>query len=128
MKSIFSLAIALLTCLSIHAQHKLSGVVQSEAGEEMLGAYVILKDTKYATSSNHEGRFKFEDLPSGKYLLKVSFVGYETYSKEIDLESDNYLEITLKEGIIKGEEVIIYATRATDKTPTTFTSDSWIPP
>ena len=124
MKSIFSLAIALLTCLSIHAQHKLSGVVQSEAGEEMLGAYVILKDTKYATSSNHEGRFKFENLPSGKYLLKVSFVGYETYSKEIDLESDNYLEITLKEGIIKGEEVIIYATRATDKTPTTFTNVS----
>ena len=37
MKSVLSLAIVLLTCLSIHAQHKLSGIVKSETGEEMLG-------------------------------------------------------------------------------------------
>jgi hypothetical protein len=39
-------------------------------------------------------------IPSGNYIIKVSYIGYETFIKDIDLKSDLVINVDLKaEGI-----------------------------
>lgn len=50
-----------------------SGVVQSAAGQPVVGAKVLLRGTQEAQTANTgtDGHFRFSDIPSGHYDLKV---------------------------------------------------------
>ena len=37
----------------------------------------------YGTTSDEKGRFTFKQVATGNYLLRVSFIGYETYWKDV---------------------------------------------
>ncbi len=51
-------------------------VTDARTGEPIVGATILVKGTKYGTSSNLQGRFII-NIESGKILV-ISFVGYET--------------------------------------------------
>jgi len=103
------------------AQHHISGTVNDISGGTLPGATVQLLDTEYGVIADDEGNFRLNNIPSGDYSLQVSFVGFETYVSGINVSSDkNYLKVILKESVLIGEEVFVYATRAHDKTPTTY--------
>ncbi len=63
--------------------------------------------------SNDEGFFKFEDLNTGSYLLKASYVGYEdTYSAPFELNENLRLDaLVLKESAEFLNEVTVTARR-----------------
>lgn len=104
------------------AQLTLSGQITDERGTPLPGATIKLKDTRFGQSSDLEGAFQIVDIPKGRYVVQISFVGFETLSNSINISKDTEIDISLKESIIYGDEVIVYATRANDKTPTTFTN------
>jgi outer membrane receptor protein involved in Fe transport len=62
----------------------------SKTGEPMTGATATLANTRYTTTVGLDGSFTFRHIPAGKYLVRVSSVGY-TPSPEISVElaSDN---------------------------------------
>ncbi len=64
-----------------------SGVVSdSDNGVKILGANLILKGTDYGTVSDSQGQFLIPKIPSGKYTIVVSFVGYENFKQTIDVQ------------------------------------------
>ena len=102
----------LIISIPLFSQNKytLSGYVKDAAtGEDLIGAYVYLKqDVTTGTVTNIYGFFSMT-LPEGNYDIVISYIGYETQNKSLDLNSDLRLNIQLKLGqeleevVIKGE-------------------------
>ncbi len=116
--------LVLIANINLYAQFSLSGTVTDEQGNFLPGASVKLQNTKFGTGTDSDGEFIIKKIPAGEYTILVSFVGFENYINPIEIESDKNISIKLKESIIWGDEVIVYATRANEKTPTTFTNVS----
>lgn len=60
-------------------QQTLRGQVFDAVAQKALsGATVLLEGSSSGTSTDENGKFRFENLPVGRYRLRVSFVGYDT--------------------------------------------------
>ena len=106
---------------AIFSQHSISGKVSDkQTGKALEGANVIIKNTFKSTATNKNGEFFVSKLRDGSYILNISFIGYETHKQKIDLKKDVKLDIKLLSKSILGEEVIITATRASEKSPIAF--------
>ena len=55
-------------------------------GSFLPGANVYLSGTNYGSSSDRSGSFTINNVPSGNYVLKVSYVGYTEFSVDIELD------------------------------------------
>ena len=104
------------------AQNDLRGSIQDQSTEEPLsGANIILKSqTNRIIASDYNGRFEFKNLKAGDYVLEVSFVGYEAFSKAISIPYDEAIIIGLELDPYLDDQVIVTATRASEKTPLSF--------
>ncbi|PKD21636.1 hypothetical protein APR41_01200 [Salegentibacter salinarum] len=107
-------ALLFLFTNSLIAQHTLQGKLVTETNEPIAFANVVLLNAEDSTSvykgtiSEDNGAFVLEEITTNDYLLKVSFVGYEKFLKQISIKSDKKLgEITIKEGASNLDEVTI---------------------
>lgn len=76
-------------------------------------AHAILGASQQVDITNKEGRFTFTNLKPGTYLLRISRIGYHTYSKEVQVEKgeSKSLNITLRPRSYDSETVVVTATR-----------------
>lgn len=82
-----------LLSIIIYAQETtgvLSGHVRSEDGEVLPGASVSLKNTSYGKVADVDGRYYLEHIRPGTYRLVVTFLGYQTFSKEINIKAGEH--------------------------------------
>lgn len=63
-------------------------VIEKDSEESIPFAAVLIVGTDLGTTSDEGGHFTFTNLKAGKYLLRVSSVGYITQEKEVEV-SDN---------------------------------------
>lgn len=92
LRLLFMLCIILVNTIALSAQspqQTLRGqVMDAVAQKSLASANVILEGTTLGTTTDENGKFRFENLPVGRYRLRVSFVGYDTLVvPEILLES-----------------------------------------
>ena len=85
------------------------GIVKDEEGKPITYANIYLKDTFDGTSSDDKGSFAFETYETGIQTLIVSFIGYESFDQEININKNITLDIVLKELITRADEVVITA-------------------
>lgn len=124
LKSCLSALLILLSC-NAFAQFAISGTVkEAKTNHPLSGATVQLEGTNNATLSDEFGHFQFEKLKEGSYTVHVKFIGYADKTENVTLNANVELTILLEENFQLTEEVIVYATRANDKTPTTFSNVS----
>lgn len=100
----------------------ISGKVIDEATKEPL-AYVniVVRDMakKVITGgiTDDAGAFKIKDLPKGKSIVEVQFIGYKTHASEINItgknKSVNLGTIPLKEDSSELDEVVVRAETST---------------
>lgn len=93
----------------------LSGYVLSQdSNEPLAGATIKLQAADRATSSDEDGSFVLENLPSGSFKLSVRYLGYSDFHADITLINDQQLKITarLVPTVLKGREVVTVQTRA----------------
>lgn len=82
-----------LMCTNLWAQKiTVSGtVVEEETSEPVFSASVVLlnPDSTMAcgASSNMEGRFTLPAVKAGKYIFRITYVGFKTYFKNVQLSS-----------------------------------------
>lgn len=100
----------------------IGSVTDAETSLPLAGAHILIENTFIATISSSSGLFMITGLKQGEYLIKVSYIGYETFSSSLKINKDTTLEISLKPSAIMGSEVIVTATRAADNSPTTFST------
>lgn len=102
----------LLLGLSLYtfAQNSIKGNVSSN-GKPVEFANVSVQKTKIGTTTDLEGNFLLTKLPNGKQTIVVSFIGYETTKKDVQLTGSQItLNIELKELPNKLDEVVITGT------------------
>ncbi len=120
-----ALAVLLLLPGFAFAQFSLSGkVIEAENAQLLVGASVHLMPVNQAAQTNAAGQFRFADLPAGNYLLKVSYLGFETVSQAVVLSADKQLDLALPKAYYLTGEVVVNATRANEKTASTYTNVS----
>lgn len=97
----------------------ISGIVRNKAGEPLVGASLkvthLPTGTVYQTTSRKGGNFDINNVnPGGPYKIEVSFVGYETQTKEdifVDLGEGQKVDIDLDTKASQLQEVVIAGTR-----------------
>ncbi len=97
MKSVFTFFLLISASLYIaHSQdYTLSGYIQdAETGEKLIGANIYSKSNLKGTSSNSYGFYSLT-LSPGHYDLIISYVGYKTEEKSLDLTDNIQLDIGL---------------------------------
>ena len=120
MRKVFTLNL-ILFAYSVVAQYSIKATVMDERTKEALaGATLKIVNKIYVTDDS--GSTEIRGLNSEEYSIEVKFLGYETRSLIINLTKDELLDIFLSETYQLTDEVVVYATRANEKTPTTFTN------
>jgi CarboxypepD_reg-like domain len=94
----------------VQAQSVLRGKVVSEENKKPLpSASVYLNNTSMGSITNEQGVFFIGNIPSGKFRLIVSCVGYETYTAMIDpreLPKELTVALKTKSDELKGFSVV----------------------
>ncbi len=88
----------------------------------MVGASVWIENLGKGAVTDSDGKFTLARVPNGKQEIRVSYVGYETVRKSVELPLAASLELGLESKDFLSEEFIVSATRASESTPTTFTT------
>ena len=96
-------SVLLLSASVMMAQRTVTGVVNDDTGESLIGANVLVKGTTSGTISDIDGSFSIE-VPDGFNVLLISFTGYE--SQEVDVSGQSNVTISLAQGELL-EEVVV---------------------
>ncbi len=91
----------------MNAQVQVHGQITDEFNHPLMGAEVILNQGKYGTTTNIKGFFEIKNLPSGKYSLDVSFLGYQKVSEIIDILGIKEINIQLHASNTLLNEVVV---------------------
>ncbi len=118
-KLIISLLITLLT-FGISAQNHIRGKVINELNEPLAGASVMLKQTRQTVVTNREGEFELTNLSDYAYSVLVKHIGYRNSEKIIQSGTTALIKLETEE--VSLDEIIVSATRATDRSPVAFTN------
>ena len=123
MKRIVFFLLILLPGWIVSAQTVVTGTVEdSSTGEKLIGANVVYAPGK-GTVTDYNGQFTMK-LEPGAYTLQISYVGYETVERDINVGSRPVrLEVELESMQI--DEVVVTADMAISReTPVAFTNVS----
>ena len=95
------------------AQASFRGKVTDDQNLSLPGANIILGGTTKGTVTNQLGDFVMQGIPAGNYSVVVSYLGYNSLTKKIDLQDGQVLDLRfeLVPGILEGGEVIIFGDR-----------------
>ncbi len=105
------------------AQHKISGKVFDDSDNPLVGAIVIINNGKLYSSTDQFGYYEFKNLSSGKYTIKVKYIGFVKESKTFVLSKDTKINFQLKPNELNElDEVVVKATRAAGNTPIAYTN------
>ena len=108
MKTIITLTI-LFVATALFSQNTISGKVVDEQGKPVSGANIYIDGTYDGASSSETGDFTFETNITGKQILVVSFLVFETSKTDIDVTNFKNKTIKLKDNINALDAVVITA-------------------
>lgn len=118
------LAVMLLSASAFAQQVLITGTVRDAKSNQTLPGATVKLSSGLITVTDEFGRFRFEKLTNGEYSVAVSFLGYQDKTETLSLIDRADVTILLEESYQLTDEVVVYATRANDKTPTTYTNIS----
>ena len=109
MRLLFSLTLSVFFSVAIFGQNQftISGYVQDNAsGENLIGVSIYEKESLKGTASNQYGFYSLT-LDEGNYKIIYSFIGFKNITKEINLNKNIRLNISLDSDAILTEEITI---------------------
>jgi len=104
------------TCLKAQEQFQnnrfgnVSGIVsESIDGETLIGVNLLIKGTSLGTSTDEYGEYLIRRIPEGEQILIVSYIGYESIERTINVISgeNTVINFTLKPQTLEGQEVVV---------------------
>ncbi|MGC4020599.1 MAG: TonB-dependent receptor [Cyclobacteriaceae bacterium] len=106
------------------AQFTLSGTVTDTKTKRPLVGATIQLENEVGTTTDDVGKFELKNVSQGKHTLSIRFVGFSEEKREIEVSSNLNLDIALVETSQLTDEVVVYATRANENSPTAFSNIS----
>ncbi len=104
---------------------KIAGKVVDESGEPLIGVQVFIENTTRGVLTDIDGKYTIVNLDPGKYTVVFSYIGFATtrvQEVEVILGLTTDVDVTLREEVIEGQEIVVTAERPIvekDRTTTT---------
>ncbi|WP_221394585.1 TonB-dependent receptor [Dyadobacter sp. NIV53] len=118
-----TLVLSVLFIFPSWAQRSVSGrITDGDDGKPLPGASVKAGEIRGA-STDKNGNFTLKNISENIPTLEISYIGYETVKMDIS-DSGIPLEIKLSKSTYQADEVIINATRVSNKSGMAFTNVS----
>lgn len=100
-RSLFSVVLAVLTCsvlwlmplLAQEPRGMIMGNVTDAEQSILPGAQVELQPSGQSVVSNAQGQFTILNLAAGHYTLTISYVGFASFSKELDISAGQTVHV-----------------------------------
>lgn len=110
----------------IAAQTKLKGTIKDNTGAGIPGASIIIKGSSSGTSSDFDGNFSFTSNATGEQIIQVSYIGFTTFEKKVNLNGTAVkVNVVLEEGGAQLDEIVLTASatfRSQKETPMSISS------
>ncbi len=109
MRLVYVITLFFFFSFSLNGQNQftISGYVQDNAsGENLIGVSIYEKESFKGTASNQYGFYSLT-LEEGNYKIIYSFIGFKTITKEINLNKNQRLNISLDSDAILTEEITV---------------------
>ena len=100
---------ASLAANSQQSTNSLSGKIVDDKSNAVPDASVYVLNSQSGTYTNKQGEFALYNVPSGKFILRVTAVGFADVSKLIDDGNKGNIQITLTRSTVHLDEVIVSA-------------------
>lgn len=93
----------------------IKGTVSDVLSEDvLLNANVIVVGTERGAASDHNGMYTITSVPVGEQKVKVSYIGYESETKTVNVVPDEVtvVNFNLREDFFQTEQIVVTATRS----------------
>lgn len=115
MRNIYFILLISLVSISAVAQKSVfrGKITDKDQNLALPGAAIFLTELQRGAVADATGSFVITNLPAGKHQVRISYLGYETLTQTVEL-ADNattLLNLSLKAGVIEGQEVIVMGDR-----------------
>ena len=100
----FSICLPVISFTQLNQSGK---VTDANTHKPLVAVSVYLSNTSIGCITNEKGEFIIHNIPTGKYDLVISCIGYETFSTTINSRNLNDLFVELKPKVKQLEDVVI---------------------
>jgi hypothetical protein len=109
MRSLFVFLLLIVVSNGLYAQKVvLKGKITDSRGLPVPFASVYEKNTTNGTSANSEGEYQLK-LNPGKHSMIFKAIGFTQESRELDLQSDQFIPVILTEAVYELKDVVVRA-------------------
>ncbi len=87
-------------------------VLDSESGEALIGATVLVEGTTFGAATDIDGKFSIRAIPVGEYSVRVTYVGYNPKTITgvvVAATAPVKLDVMISQESIKADEVVVTA-------------------
>ncbi|MCF7803521.1 MAG: TonB-dependent receptor [Candidatus Marinimicrobia bacterium] len=113
--TLFLLTMLVAAGLLAQSAGKISGTItDSETGEPLAGANILVEGTNYGASADTDGNYSILDVPPGTYTVTASFIGYSTIEKsnvQVTSGLTTRLNFEMETSAIEGDRVEVTVER-----------------
>jgi len=96
----------------LSAQHSIKGKIYTEDDEPLAGANIVVANTSMGTASREDGTYEISGLKNGEHRVRVSFFGYETMEKTVNIDNqDVVLDFKMIETSIDLNTIVVTGTK-----------------
>ncbi|MBX2843116.1 MAG: TonB-dependent receptor [Flammeovirgaceae bacterium] len=103
-----------LKAMKMEAFGVLKGKISDENGLGLPGATILVTDVNSTGAvSDENGQFIILNVPAGSHQLKITYIGYSTLEREVEVAGGvtNEIKLSLEPGVTIGQEVLILGDR-----------------
>ena len=132
MKLLITLSIFIFSALFVFSQNNLTGTVTDKSDSKPLAnANVYISDLKIGAATDESGKYSFQNIPKGTYVIEARLTGYSIKTATVKIEGSVTQDFILTESENElGEVVVTGNSSAADPTkspqPTTEVSNEYL--
>ena len=115
LRLLFGLLLGLVAVQPAIAVGVLRGTISDvESGEPLPFASVVIKENSWGTPAREDGTFAIRGLPAGAYTVLVSFIGYESQERTVEVVEGvaTIVNVDLSPSLTSVAEVQVFGDRA----------------
>ncbi|HDQ45709.1 MAG TPA: TonB-dependent receptor [bacterium] len=88
-------------------------VSDAHTGKPLGGTNIVLEGTLLGTAAGRDGGFRIERVPEGPYRLKISHIGYQSFTEEVIVKAGREIDlrVELREDFFLTEHIVVTAAR-----------------
>ena len=86
-------------------------VIDKATGDPLVGANVTVTGKNIGSATDLNGKFLIPNIPEGRYILNLSYIGYQPQNINVNVIEKNTANLTLplQAQVIRGQEVVVTA-------------------